>query len=103
VDARFVDHASGPTRYFVLTGLGYVAREFGGIDLTWSDSYAETRFAFEPKYDWVQTFGFGVQHNISEFYSLDVGMKCCANYRDPVDLSLNVGVTYRFNELELAP
>jgi hypothetical protein len=97
VDARFIDNASGPTRYYALIGLGYEVKKFGSIDLTWSSPEASTHVEFQNYHGWVQTLGIGIQQSLSEFYSFDISVKGYSNYRNPFDLSLNVGVTYRLS------
>jgi hypothetical protein len=94
VDARFVDRASASTSFYALTGLGYVASWVGAIDLTWSSPGSESRLSHDPEYNWVQTFGCGLQFQLSGAYLLDGSIRCFADYRHPVDLSINIGFSY---------
>jgi hypothetical protein len=94
VDARFVDRSSSSVSFYALTGLGYVANWIGAIDLTWSSPGSESHLSHDPESNWVQTFGGGFQYQLSSVYSLDGSIRCFADYRNPIDLSMNIGFSY---------
>jgi hypothetical protein len=97
-EARFVDKSAEPTRVYAVTGLGYVMKHFGAIDLSWSNPNAVTHIEYATKYELVQSLGLGVQQRFSKLFWFDLGVKCYADFRNPMDVSLNLGVTYQLRE-----
>jgi hypothetical protein len=98
MEARFVDRSAEPTRVYAVTGLGYVMKRIGSTDLIWSIPDATTRAEYPTKYGLVHLLGFGVQQRLSDLYLFDLGIKCYADYINPIDLSINFGVTYKLQE-----
>ena len=103
IDVRFIDRSSATTSFYFFTGLGYIAQWFGEVTLTWSDPDSESRLAYDSEYSWVHTIGGGLQYRLSQRYSLDGSIKCFAKYHNPMDMSVNIGVSYQLGEVGLAP
>ncbi len=95
VEARIIDSPDERLRFFVVTGVGFVAEYFGDIEATWKDLNGPDRTSVESLDDkafFAHTFGFGLRYFIKETMGLQLECKYFSNYYDRSYFSLNIGL-----------
>ncbi len=97
-ESRLIHHTPNGSAVYFSTGLAYVIENHGSIDMIWSGPDDVTSFQFRDRYFWAHSFGAGAQIRLSNVLLLDLNLRTYTNYRDPWDLSINSGVTFRLPE-----